>query len=465
MYEDFIRDIRSIAERLKAEIVGGSVLLVTHYDADGLTSAAIVARALEFIDVPYHIRVVDQLDESTLTEIFTMSYDILLITDLSLHESKVLSGDSSSKIPLTIVLDHHETTKSIKKDKIIVLNPYDYNIDGSSMVSASTMTYILAKEFNRINERFSYLAVIGALGDRQDVGKLYTLEGLNKIAVEDATRRLLLRTEIDLRLFGLYTKPLIKCLEHSIDPYIPGLTDDENACLSFLKSIGIPPVKNGKLRMYKDLSLEERKKLATELVKYLLSRGYSVKRAERIFGTTYYLLKEGEKSPLYDAREFSALLNACGRLGKESTGIALAMGFRDRILREALDVLQEYRKLLAKTMNLVKEPDEHVRIIGKLVVADLRDIVPPRVVGTIASLMAPLYSRFKVVVVYSGENKLKISVRKTSIKEEDIHLGEIMRQASLKVGGIGGGHPNAAGATIPESEIKRFIRIIHNTIK
>ncbi|RLE58875.1 MAG: hypothetical protein DRN53_07770, partial [Thermoprotei archaeon] len=462
MYESFIRDIRKVAERFKVEIEGGSVLLVTHYDADGLTSAAIVARMLELMEAPYHIRVVEQLDKSTLEEILTMSYDSVFITDLSLHEPKVLT-ERAAKTQLIIVLDHHETTRLVKENRVIVISPYSYNIDGSSLASSSTMAYMFVKEVSNLNEKLSYLAVIGALGDRQDVGKLYTLEGLNKIAVEDATRLLLLRTEIDLRLFGLRTKPLIKCLEHCIDPYIPGLTGNENACLSFLKSIGIPPTKGVELRMYSDLSLEERKRLATELVKYLLARGYSVKQAESIFGTVYYLLREKENSYLYDAREFSALLNACGRMERESTGIALAMGFRGSVLKEALSTLQEYRKLLARALDLIREPDGHVSTIGKLVVIDLRKIVPPRVVGTIASLATPLYPRAKVVMVYSGEHNLKVSVRRTTTSiREDIHLGEIMKQASSKVGGIGGGHPNAAGAQIPEDSIERFIRIIHN---
>ena len=46
-----------------------SILVVSHIDADGLTSAAIMGKALERADVEYETRFVRQLDNAALNEI------------------------------------------------------------------------------------------------------------------------------------------------------------------------------------------------------------------------------------------------------------------------------------------------------------------------------------------------------------------------------------------------------------
>ncbi len=57
----------------------------------------------------------------------------------------------------------------------------------------------------------------------------------------------------------------------------------------------------------------------------------------------------------------------------------------------------------------------------------------------------------------SGE-RVKVSGRmRRELVDKGIHLGEAMKQASLKVKGVGGGHNVAAGATIPKRKIKAFL--------
>ncbi len=64
----------------------------------------------------------------------------------------------------------------------------------------------------------------------------------------------------------------------------------------------------------------------------------------------------------------------------------------------------------------------------------------------------------------SGE-RVKVSGRmKRELVDKGIHLGEAMKQAALKVKGVGGGHNVAAGATIPKRKIKAFLEALDEEI-
>ncbi|HQN75577.1 MAG TPA: DHHA1 domain-containing protein [Methanomassiliicoccales archaeon] len=50
------------------------------------------------------------------------------------------------------------------------------------------------------------------------------------------------------------------------------------------------------------------------------------------------------------------------------------------------------------------------------------------------------------------------------LAEKGVHLGEAMKQAALKVKGVGGGHNVAAGATVPKRKIKAFLEALDKEI-
>src|SRR5690606_5742776 len=118
----------------------------------------------------------------------------------------------------------------------------------------------------------------------------------------------------DLKLFGKQTRPVFKMLEFSSDPYIPGLSGDEDACISFLKEQGIR-LKGERWRRWIDMSPEEKARIASALVRRGLRAGLSNPQLERLVGEVYVLLAEQEGTELRDASEYSTLLNATARYG------------------------------------------------------------------------------------------------------------------------------------------------------
>ncbi|HEX9262406.1 MAG TPA: DHH family phosphoesterase, partial [Candidatus Bathyarchaeia archaeon] len=63
------------------------------------------------------------------------------------------------------------------------------------------------------------------------------------------------------------------------------------------------------------------------------------------------------------------------------------------------------------------------------------------------------------------EGVAKFSARTTeAVVQKGVNLGEVMRLASEKVGGKGGGHNIAAGAQAPQDQVDNFIRIADDLV-
>lgn len=466
---DFVDFLRKSTPDIRKYLKDTAVLVVTHYDADGLSSAAILAGFLQKIDVAFHIRVLEQLDEESIENIRGLDYDVVIFSDMGSSVRNILTERlRRSRI---IIIDHHPVLGGEDRNRghVYEYNPFLFGLDGSTIASASTIAYLFAKCLEKTCVNLAPLAIVGALGDRQDLGERYSLSGLNEIAVTDAVKNGLVKVEIGLRLFGLQTKPLVTCLENTMDPFLPGLTGNEGACLLFLKRIGVQPVEKSRPRTYSSLSEDEKRRLATELVKYLLSIGYSAKQAESIFGTLYYLVREDPVSPLYDAREYATLLNACGRLERYSLAIALGLGFRGKTLHKAVSEFMKYKKILSEAINRILSEEKYIRHFDHCVFVDARDLIPQKMAGSIASILSSsrMIVAGKPVIVVAGKSKLKISVRKpwnALRRYKNLHLGEILAHATKEAGGFGGGHANAAGGLIPEEKLEEFVESFNKII-
>ena len=69
------------------------------------------------------------------------------------------------------------------------------------------MAYMLALAIDERNKDLSPLAIIGALGDRQDSGPGRSLTGLNRKALEDAMEKGLVTVSKDFLFHGRETRP------------------------------------------------------------------------------------------------------------------------------------------------------------------------------------------------------------------------------------------------------------------
>ena len=437
------------------------VLVVSHYDADGLSAAAAITLTLERLGLPYQLKIEEQLTPELVEEALKGPYETLIFLDMG---SGVLSAIRGEK--RVLVVDHH-IPQGDPAPNVLEVNPHRYGVNGSVEVSSSSLALLVMDGAIGQGEDYAHLAIVGALGDRQDQGPRFALTGINGLIVALAREAGVIEETIGLRLYGVHSRPLVRALALTMDPLLPGLTGNEEACIKFLKSIGVNPVNGDRLRKYSELSIEEKRTLATELVKLLINSGYPVNEAERIFGTMYYIRREDAQSPLRDAREFSYIVNACGRLDRHSIALLLLRGVKGEIIARALDQVRLYRKLLFRAIRAARDGACNRIRLGKILALDYGETVPPKVAGALASILASSLktdATVLLVMVKHGDRHVKVSARKTAGRGR-VNIGEALSIAARASGGVGGGHAEAGGALLPAENTEIFLNELNRALE
>jgi single-stranded-DNA-specific exonuclease len=447
--------IREIAQK------DGFIQVFSHLDADGIAAAGIIGKTLSMLDARFRIRVMQWVDEKIIGEIIADEPQLVILTDFGSGYLDLLY----EKIPNVkiVILDHHQILGNTLNANVVHVNPHLQGIDGATDISGSGVAYFVAKAVDIGNVNLSPMALVGALGDMQDKYEQKKLGGLNEMIVADAVTAGLVKVEKDLTFFGRETRPIHKTLMSSTSPFIPGLSGDEGASVAFLDSVGIKLRDGDRWRALRDLSDEERKRLCSELAEYLLSKGLHLE-VDNLIGNIYVLTQEEPWTPLRDAREFGVLLNSTGRLDRPSLGIAVCMGDRGAALEEANRVLEDYRKDINTYLGWVMEKPERMRELQNIYVVYGESAVKEKIIGTVASILSySLPASYKPILAFAfveKEGVAKFSARTTeAVVQKGVNLGEVMRLASEKVGGKGGGHNIAAGAQSPMGKVDEFIEV------
>ncbi|MEM3522560.1 MAG: DHH family phosphoesterase [Candidatus Bathyarchaeia archaeon] len=440
---------------------GNSFLIISHFDADGLASAGIIGKALARLDTPFHLRIVDHIDEKMIEEIKSIEHDVLMFTEIGSGYLDLLQDMLSDKNEI-IVIDHHQPILNISS-KIIHLNPHLYGFDGSKEIAGSGVVYLVSKEIDKQNIDLSTLAVVGALGDMQDKCGKRSLCGLNDFIAQESVKHGYLKMYIDLIFYGRETRPLHKALAYTTNPFLPGLSGEEDKCLALLTSSKIDLKDGDRWRTISDLSLEEKKLLLTKIIEFLSTSGFPGKKALDLIGTVYTLIKEEKTTPTRDAREFAAILNACGRMNKTGLAISLCLGNRSSSLKEAQQVLADYRKTLAKYINLLTENPNYVQAMERIYAIKGDKWLDENMTGALASMLSSsgILNEDKAIIVIakSKDYLYKISARVNEFMlSKGVNLGELIQNLAKLYKGVGGGHDIAAGATIPAEFISEFLK-------
>jgi RecJ-like exonuclease len=443
----------------------GFIHVFSHLDADGIAAAGIIGKALFRLDARFRIRITQWIDEKIVGEILSDKPQLTIFTDfgsgyIELLKEKLINFKM-------VILDHHQIIGG-ESANIIQVNPHLHGVDGARDLSGAGVAYFVAKEIDRTNVDLAPIAIVGALGDLQDKYDQRKLGGLNEAIVNDAINAGLLTVEKDLMLFGRETRPIHKTLASTTNPYIPGISGEEDKSLAFLASLDIKPRHGEKWRALRDLSEDEKKRLCSALAEYLLSRGLHFE-VTNLIGHVYILNREEPWTPLRDAREFAVLLNATGRMDKPSLGVSICMGDRGSALEAASNVLEEYRRTINKYLGWVMEKPERMKELENVYVVYGENFIDDKMIGAISSiLLTSLPNPEKPLIAYAiveNEGLAKFSARTVdTMINRGINLGEVMQAAAEKCQGNGGGHNIAAGAQVSIENVEAFIRLVNELI-
>lgn len=438
-----------------------NVHVVTHIDADGLTAGAIAVKTLQRMNKSYSIEFVKQLDPLVVKRLNTKQYELVWFTDLG---SSIVE-DSSIDFSY-MVTDHHACNRDTQNVSYH-FNPHLFGLDGSWELSGSGGTYLLSTTIDKKNQDLASLALIGACGDLQD-RKHRKLMSKNREILNQGIEAGVLTAKMDIQFFGRETRPVYKMLQYANDPVIPGITGRESSARSFLSELNIP-LKNGdKWRHWIHYSTDERKKVISQLVQLLLSKGFGYELTSRIVGEVYEITPEPIATELHDAKEFATLLNSTARYGEYKVGLQVCLGDRDEYLKKARSLLRGHRHNLVEGIQLAKE--EGIIQLDYVQYFHAKTGIRDTIVGIIANmLLNDEETRNDLPLVgfaEKTEGEIKASARATQfLVNKGLDLSIIIRESAESVGGVGGGHNIAAGATIPKGKEDEFLEKFEKRVK
>ncbi|MEX0862819.1 DHHA1 domain-containing protein [Nitrosopumilus sp.] len=435
-----------------------SISVTTHIDCDGLTSGSIITKALIRAGAKCTVRTSKEFSKNIVESFKTDSRDFHIVTDLGGGFAKELDNALTDN---WIVLDHHQIPDE-EIDNQNVINSWKYGIDGGVDICAGGMAYLASMALDERNSDLSAIAVVSALGDRQDQGERKSFTGKNFEIANTAKEIGLVDIDLDLLLVGRETRPLSDALAFTSQPFIEGLTWNRDACLSLLNSSGIKLKEEGRWRVPAELNEDEKRQVIESITKFASGKN-STEIMTELIGYTYTFPREDSRGFLRDGREFSTMLNSCGRINRSGVGMAVCMGDRNKILREAETILIDYRKMIREYMNILSNERWRISESDTCVMVNGEDIVPETMTGTISSLIAgsPKNSGKIVILRTKGEeNTIKFSSRKSFGCKSDINLSELMRTGAKKFDGVGGGHNAAAGAKITKDKLDEFLNYL-----
>ena len=449
----FLEEIERVSKIFKSLTKHKKVKFISHLDADGLASAAIISKMLLRSGLNFELRIVKQLTSEAIKKIKITENDILFLTDLGSGQLNMLKDFFNNTH--VFVIDHHEPL-DMQNMNLFHLNPLLF---GEEEISSSMICYLFAKDISMKNTDLIDLAIVGAVGDEQDEG--WEFKGPARRILEEAETLGKITTAKGIRLYGRNTRPIYKSLEYSFDPLIPGISGSESQAIQFLSEIGIPLKEDDEWKKLKDLTAEEQQKLASAIILERLK--VSLSNAADIFGEVYTIL--GRQEDLQDAREFATVLNACGRTNHTDFGIRLCLNDSSTI-GKTWEILEEYKKQISDGLSLVRGGNLTISTSNaNFIMAGNR--IADTMIGIIASvalnsnifdLNKPLFG-----LAETEEGNIKISAR-ASRHIKDINLREILLYVATKLNGEAGGHSHAAGAFIDKSLQNDFVNIIDSKL-
>ena len=402
------------------------VTVITHCDADGITGAAIAKKALDERGISNDIIVTNYLADSQLNNDSSFAWFI----DLANSHADVLSPTN------TAICDHHFGGGNHP----LSMNPFYFGMDGEIEVSGAGLTFIVASALSGVDD--ATLAIIGALGDLQDVRECQ-LVGLNKLLL--ATSKIIVKK--DLRVYGR-NKPLFKMLAYASDPAIPSIFRRHRNAIGFLNSLGIEYKK-----CWAACDNGEKQIILSALVKLLISKGFGYEHTVRLFGDVYELEDE-------DARNHATLLNALGKYGDGHTAISMCVqeDFNGDHLRK------RHRERINKFITYARD---NLDGYGDIHYFHGGTYILDTVVGTIAGLLLREEEIASPLLAFAENNEgVKVSARAPyNLVQNGLNLSIAMKNIAQTLGGDGGGHRAAAGALIPKGLEEQFLKLFDITIR
>ena len=417
------------------------IRVISHYDADGISSAAIICKALYRAGYDFHATLMRNPFDKGLAKVSKEENNLIIFSDMGSGQIATIEKMECK----SIIIDHHQYLKKTTSDNVLQINANLCKINGNYEACGATMSFMLAKTLDSNNEDLVPLAIVGSTGDKQYIGNF---RGFNKIILNEALKKDFLKESIEIKLYG---DTLFDALFYSVDPYYSGISGNKEGILELFKNINLK--KNIKIR---ELDDTQKRKLNSILMLKLIEKGCEKNILDTVIRPRYFsnLLN-------CELERFADLLDSCGKGGNRSLGLAICMNDK-KSFDEAIILEKEYKqKILDELLDLEKDGFKEKTGFRYFY---SKDSSLGGVIGGIATNFI-LDKEKPLVSIVKKDDEIHVSCRGNQhLVDKGLDLGYAMNEAAKKLSGHGGGHKIAAGATISSDKEKDFLEIVNDII-
>ena len=431
------------------------VIIISHNDADGISSLHIIQNLLYRMRIDYDYFIYNRslswanYLEGILSKHPTeeTSKIALILTDVGSNLTELIPIISKRNEHFYI-LDHHEVDIDINNIKVpenlFFVNPTIHGYDGLEHIAGATLAYMFAKKIKPSVIKQGWLTIIGIAGDT--LKSMDKLKSFNLEVYEELIDEELIEEKEGLILFGSMHESIKNGLKYSILPFINGLGgEDDQIIKPFLKKLQIQPNKK-----VIDLNTHEIQKIQEE-------------GNFNSFGN--YAILPQKQGILKYAFEHALLLNI---LCFKNIHVAISIIQRKSTTFYAKRIYYEYLFSLVKNLKTLVNLPRHET--DKSIFIEATSGIPPSNWSDTASftVINEIINPYKVLFLWGEEMKnhtIKLSIRcsRKYLKEHEGNgVNIIIGRIKEELGGMGGGHKLAGGLRL---SIPSFNRLRKNVEK
>lgn len=441
--------LKTLPEGLEERLERGAALLegaqrvrvLCHYDGDGTAAAALLTLALLRQGQEVHATLSRHLNAGILEGLALDGVEALVVSDMGSGQVDLLEG---LQIPV-VILDHHQPLRDAESEAVVQVNPHFVGLSGTQDLCGATTALLFTLGLAPGNLDLAGIALIGCIADRQHVGGF---AGLNAQLFGLAQEKEILIPERSLALADL---PLKEALYYSVGPYFKDLSGREKAVAQYLKDQGLDPEKR-----YRDLDAPTQENLVSALSLRLVDQGVRPEIVEHLVEERYWY-------PPFKAYadDVESYVNACARQGEESLGLALSLGdFEEKARAET--IRRKHWEAVLQGLQAVEADGVFTKKAIQFFYAEGATLA-----GSVAGIsMRYLLDPERPTVALAVSNgTTKISARGTDyLVGKGLDLAEALRDGAEAVGGSGGGHNIASGASIPKGKEEKFLGVVDGVV-
>jgi single-stranded-DNA-specific exonuclease len=417
------------------------IRVVSHYDADGISSAAIICKALFREGYDFHVSIMRNPFNKGMERLSKEQNELIIFCDMGSGQIETIE-DMNSK---SIIIDHHQYLKEKTKENVLQINANLCGMNGNYEACGATLSYSLVKTLNPKNVDLAPLAMVGATGDKQYIGGF---SGYNKTVLDDALKNGHLKEFVGIKLNG---ETLQEALYYSIDPYFIGLSGNNDEIVKLIKKLKLTDANK-----VEDLDDNQKMMLNSYLIFKLLKTGCEKNIIDTVIRTRYYSVNLS-----CELERFADILDSCGKGGNRGLGLALCMGDKQAFL-EAVKLEKEYKqRVIDEIVVLEKDGFKQKNNFRYFYSKDssLGGVISGIASNYILDREKPLFS------ISKKEDEIHVSCRANQyLVGKGLDLGIAMNEAAKTLGGYGGGHKIAAGATVSSEKESEFLELVDKII-